>query len=209
VPVTKPLPAFPGIILRYEEGENPNFEIICVEALTRLKEFNVGIRILALIADSAPESVPNDQEAPDFPREFGCKVLMIPTHERVMIQDGYRRVWGNLVPTNGPPGLRPFNPSPLSGSCNAAASPAEASAGGSVCTVRFNNTIMKTSQGEMTTPFVVLGHELIHSVHALYGETLDGRAEELRTTGLEQFSREELSENKLRLEAGLQLRTQY
>lgn len=204
---TVPLPSYPGIVLRYVPEESPFFEKIVLEALKRIKALPTGAKLLALISKANPEA--DGADDPEWPSEFGCRVLIVPPTERVFIQDGYRRMFGNLVPT-GRVGNRPFNPTPLSGSCNNAIDQGRAGNGkGSIARLAFNNTVMKTSGGEVAYPFVVLAHELIHAYHTLYGIKKDGRDEELCTTGIGAFATEELSENKIRGDANLPLRTKY
>jgi hypothetical protein len=120
-----------------------------------------------------------------------------------------RYLGGRLVPNPADTSARPFNPTPMSGSCNAAADQSGASGGGSVSTIYFNNTVLLTSRGEQSYPFIVLAHELIHAYHALYGLKKDGPDEELYTTGIDKFAGEEITENKIREEAGLKQRTAY
>jgi hypothetical protein len=183
-----------GIKLQYEEGSNPFFEVIAKEALALISSTPVGARLLAGIGLASPKV--ND----GLPA--GCNVLIMPTTERKFYDKSYRTV---------PNDARHMVPSALSGSCNAAVSPVdgEKTTSGSACKLFFNNTIRMTSKGETTYPFIVLAHELIHSLHCVTGTKLDGQAEELKTVGLAAYSGEAITENKIRGEHGLPLRTQY
>jgi len=206
-PKIVPLPSYPGLVIKYIPENNPFFEIIVLEALGRIKSLNSGRKLLDDISKTNPEE--DGVSDIEWPSDYGCKVLIVPTSERTFLQDGYRRVFGNLVPVPAS-GNRPFNPTPLSGSCNCAKNQVLASNGrGSIATVSFNNTIMKTSGGETAYPFVVLAHELIHALHALSGNKKDGNDEELWTTGIGVYSDEKLSENAIRKDANLPLRTVY
>ncbi|HEV2492958.1 MAG TPA: M91 family zinc metallopeptidase [Terriglobia bacterium] len=197
----------PGIFIRYEPTQNPYFAVIVIEALKNIKTTATGTKLLKKISAAAPSSVPAD-----FPG--GCKVLILPTTERIFIPQGFRRAFGELVANPGDKSKRPFNPTKLSGSCAYAsdvksAQVAAGKGGGSGSTLEFNNTVTMTSRGETAHPFIVLAHELIHAYHALYGTRKDGPAEELWTTGIQGYEDEEITENKIRKEAGIPERAEY
>jgi hypothetical protein len=65
-----------------------------------------------------------------------------------------------------------------------------------------------TTKGEKTDPYIVLAHELIHSLHCLEG-TSANTDEELWTTGIDKYANNQMSENAFRTAFGLPLRTQY
>ena len=96
------------------------------------------------------------------------------------------------------------------GSSNAAVHQMGATNGtGSVCFMRFSNVQIMTRKGEKTYPFIVLAHELIHSLHCLQGIKMDGKDEELWTTGIGKYTDNPMSENAFRSQFGLPLRNQY
>ena len=72
-----------------------------------------------------------------------------------------------------------------------------------------SNAQIITSKGEEAHPYIVLAHELIHSLHCLEGTKVDSADEELSTTGLGKFADNPMTENKFRAAFGLALRTQY
>lgn len=69
----------------------------------------------------------------------------------------------------------------------------------------------------MTPPFVALAHELVHALHSLSGDfikayswTTDGALiEEARTVGIGPYKGQTISENRVRKEHNLPLRTYY
>ena len=126
----------------------------------------------------------------------------MPTAERRFYDKSFRQVKNDarhMVPAGG------------TGSCNAAISPVAGGQtnAGSACKLYFNNTIRVTSKGEATYPFIALAHEMIHSLHCLTGTRKDGKAEELKTTGLDPYADEAITENRIRAEHNIALRTQY
>jgi hypothetical protein len=186
--------AWPGIKLQYEGSSNPYFEVIAKEALSLIAAKPVGAQLLSGIGQTAPQV--ND----GLPA--GCNVLIMPTTERKFYDQSVRQFATDA---------RHMVPSGLSGSCNAALSPVAGGKtnAGSACKLYFNNTIRVTSRGEATYPFIALAHELIHSLHCLTGTRMDGKAEELKTVGLDPYSGEAITENNIRAEHGIALRTQY
>ncbi len=75
--------------------------------------------------------------------------------------------------------------------------------------MRFTNVQVVTRRGEKAEPYVVLAHELIHSLHCLQGIKMDGRDEELWTTGLGKYENNPMSENVFRAQFGLAKRQRY
>lgn len=74
--------------------------------------------------------------------------------------------------------------------------------------MKYTNAQIVTSKGEATQSFIVLAHELIHSLHHVTGTRRD-TDEELWTTGLGKYSDEPMSENKIRDQFGIKLREAY
>ena len=90
---------------------------------------------------------------------------------------------------------------------------------GSTCVVTYN-PMRTVVDGKFRPPFIGLAHELIHAYHDVhgaayreYGGTLaqdSGKSEEeMRTVGLQSYADEDITENKIRKEHGLPLRTSY
>ena len=187
--------AWTGIKIQYEESANPYFEIIAKEVLGLIASKPVGLKLLTDIGKQSPQV--NDGLPP------GCTVLIVPTDER--------KFYDNTDGIRAPRDKRVMVPSGLSGSKNASlcAVASGETARGSACKLYFNNTIRMTSKGETTYPFIVMAHELIHSLHCLQGGRKDGKPEELCTTGIGDYAGEEITENKIRAEHGLPERTEY
>ena len=80
---------------------------------------------------------------------------------------------------------------------------------GSGSKVLYTNTVTELSTGLKSPGYIGLAHELIHASHSLAGDMLDGPLEEQRTVGLNAYATQEITENKIRLEANLPLRTAY
>ncbi|MEZ5669306.1 MAG: hypothetical protein R3F55_18095 [Alphaproteobacteria bacterium] len=210
--VTELLPDFPGFACQYDPNKNPFFRPIMVENLRKLKSVDLGRKLLDDIAGANP------RQRGDFPP--GVNVMAVPTEihfvqsghrlEAVYEEDHSRTVTGmspSANPAYAPDGC-PFWID--GGSSNAAVDTMAAGNGtGSVCFMRFHNAQVMTRKGEKADPYIVLGHELIHSLLALTGTTKDGRDEELWTTGLGAFADEPICENMLRKAFGLALRAKY
>jgi hypothetical protein len=81
---------------------------------------------------------------------------------------------------------------------------------GCVCIMEFSNVQIITTKFEKTEPYIVLAHELIHSLHCLQGISADRREdEELGTTGNGQYADQPLTENAFRSAFGLPPRIAY
>jgi hypothetical protein len=74
--------------------------------------------------------------------------------------------------------------------------------------MKYTNAQILTGKGEATHSFVVLAHELIHSLHHVTGTRRDN-GEEDWTTGIGAFVDEAMSENAFRKAFGLKLREKY
>ncbi|HEX4949460.1 MAG TPA: M91 family zinc metallopeptidase [Blastocatellia bacterium] len=81
---------------------------------------------------------------------------------------------------------------------------------GSVTALTWNPNSMSTPGGPRP-PFIGLAHELIHALYSLKGEGYTATMEEeLRTVGLEPYvDAREITENKIRAEHNIPLRTSY
>ncbi len=81
---------------------------------------------------------------------------------------------------------------------------------GCCCWVYYSNNELLTKDGTWLIPHITLGHELIHAWHYLNGAAeRDDRSEEHMTVGIKGFGDMPFTENKLRAEAGLPVRTKY
>jgi hypothetical protein len=210
--VTKVLEEFPGFAVRYDQTTRPLFRAIVKETLRRLTTVAIGNELLGAIAAARPHS-----RADFLP---GVNVLCIPTRINVT-QSGYRReVLDDVDGTEKITGMTPttlpkFSPPRCrfwhaGGSSNEAVDQtAGSNATGTVCLMRFSNAPVVTDKGESTHAFIVLAHELIHSLHALQGVTIESGDEELWTTGLGRYARERMTENAFRHQFGIVLRKHY
>jgi hypothetical protein len=81
---------------------------------------------------------------------------------------------------------------------------------GTVAKIYFSNSIRSLNSGLDAPPFIGLGHELIHALHSLKGEKKpNSDEEESRTVGINNYVNEAISENALRQDAGLNMRSVY
>ncbi len=80
---------------------------------------------------------------------------------------------------------------------------------GSVSVLFYSNTEILSDTGTWFIPHITMGHELIHCLHALLGETdPDNRKEEYKTVGMKGYAGT-YTENVLRQEAGFPQRMKY
>jgi hypothetical protein len=81
---------------------------------------------------------------------------------------------------------------------------------GSITSVTWHCNMMSTPDGERP-PYIALAHELIHALYNLKGEAFsDASHEEYRTVGLAPVAdAREITENKIRAEHDIPLRTAY
>ncbi len=81
---------------------------------------------------------------------------------------------------------------------------------GTICFLSFSNLEMLSHDGTWFAPYITMGHELIHCLHMLEGRMKqDGKKEEYFTCGIKGYEAEQVTENKLRQEAGFTARTKY
>jgi hypothetical protein len=214
--VTEVLPEFPGFAVRYDPAAHTFFNSMMVESLRKLQEVALGRTLLASINDSAPRS------RGKFPASV--KVMCVPTDIN-FTQSGYKRevTYGEggsttitgMTKTKDPK----FNPKKdktkkcpfwIAGtSYNEALDQDAADNGnGTVCTMHFSNAQVLTNNNEKADPHIVLAHELIHSMHCLYGNRKD-EEEERWTIGLGIWASEAMTENAFREQFQLLPRTQF
>ena len=210
--VVEKLADFPGFGVKYDPTEKPFFKAQLIEALRLLYSVKTGKQIIWRVAAANPK------HRADFPS--GINVMGVPVDVK-FTQAGYKPVtdWttGKGVVVDMKEDSRPvFNSSGCpfwvaGGSANEALDTTAGGNGhGSVCHMRYTNAQTFTNKGEKASPHIVLGHELIHSIHALEGKTKDTREdEEWWTVGMKQYKDEVLSENSLRSDFNMTLRTKY
>lgn len=207
----QPLADFPGIGVLYDPQKNPFFRPIVVENLRRLKSVAVGRSLLSQIEAAKPAvrhifpagiNVVCKPQAMTF-TQAGKNV--IKTHQ----MDGTVKLEGmkdSFNAAHSPAGC-PFWKS--GGSANQAVDQGAAdNATGTVCWMYFTNVEVLTSKGEKADPYIVLAHELIHSLHCLQG-IRSSQDEEIWTTGIGKYANNPMSENAFRAAFGLPLRTAY
>ena len=211
--VVEKLSDFPGFGVKYDPEEKPFFKAQLIEALRLLYGVNTGKQILWGIAAAKPK------HRADFPA--GINVMGVPVHVR-FIQSGYKPK--TMYDQKGKPKtiglLKSDNPAHSSSGCpfwvagGSANQALDTTAGGngtgSVCYMKYTNAQTFTNKGEKASPHIVLGHELLHSLHALEGKTKSTREdEEWWTVGLKEYKDEVLCENALRSDFNMTLRTKY
>jgi hypothetical protein len=209
---------FPGFGLHFDSDANPFFRSMVLEDMRRIASKPIGQQLLADIAAARPRSrtVTNGSEdlrAITFPD--GVNVMITPTSIQY-IQSGYKAAFTGsgmdktLVASNHPAhNLAGCASYPVGGSQALAGNTMAAGDGsGSVSVMRYTNAQVLTSKGETTHSFIVLAHELIHSLHHVTGTRKDD-VEEQWTSGLGMFRDEPMSENKVRAAFGLPPRTAY
>lgn len=201
------LSGFPGFAVAYDSSANPFFKAIMVENLTLLKRVALGEKLLKLIGDAAPQS------RGDFPA--GVNVMCRPYKMRY-VQSGNKLTYSkgsdqldDLAPSAHPAHNIKGCPFHKYGSSrNLAVDQTQTAKNGTVCYMDFANNQVLESNGAITWPHIVLAHELIHSYHCLYGMHA-GADEERKTTGIDEFSDEEFSENAFRAAYKLPRRNAY
>lgn len=221
----KVLPEFPGFAVEYDINANPFFEPIVVESLRKIKSVAVGKSLLSRIA------VANPQYRGDFPD--GINVILTPMvngmqynqsgfkPQKEWLEQGAFKVTGmtpslasghNLKRTVTKNGNEEEIDCPFwkdGTSANLAVDPSFTNGGrGTVCMVRFSNAQFMTSKGEPCAAFIVLAHELIHSMHCLEG-THAGSDEELWTSGEGKYEGDPMTEAAFRRAFGLAKRAAY
>lgn len=198
-------PRYPGFAF-LGEPPSPSTEACFYSDLALIQSRSLGADLLADIARASPgvRKITNgndkDREI-NFPKNIN--VIVRPTtmtFYETGIEFPSRRIYPPV------PG-RNFYPK---GGCMAIAGDVDAAGNGtgSVSLVNYTNTQLFTGKGEKTFSFIVLAHELIHSLNHLQGR-LHNDDEEQRTTGLNQYASEKYSENAFRQAFLLESRQVY
>jgi hypothetical protein len=215
------LPEFPGFAVQYDLMANPFFEPIVVETLRKIKTVELGKTLLTGINAADPKF------RGDFP--VGINVIIKPLVAGMQYnQSGYKptKTWGS----GGAFKVVGMVASSLAGhnlkrqvgdktvdcpfwkdgtSANMAVNTAFTGKDqGTVCYVTFSNAQFMTSKGEPCQPYIVLAHELIHSLHCLEGKHA-GADEELLTSGEGKYADEPMSEAAFRRAFRLASRAAY
>ena len=198
---------FPGIAFEIS-SDKPFFKAIVKENLRRL----AGLQIGRLLLDSIKKAAPA-YRVKEFPH--GVNVLIQPPLEKRLAPPGMSHKTGLITDAKkyadfigGVGQMIPTMPSKTQAQpCNNGAA---IGGGGSVCWLFYSNLEMMSSTGEALVPFITMGHELIHCLRALEGRSLPvgDKREEWATVGIKGESYF-ITENDLRQEAGIALRTKY
>lgn len=223
--ITHKLVEFPGFGVHYDPSQKPYFEANITEDLRKLASKPLGKELLEKIANAKPKNrtvasslVKEMQAIPFFD---GINVMCVPT-TMDFTQAGFKRdigiVNGKIEPvikTSANPGHNPKDCHfySVGGSFAEAANPAcDSDKMGTVSIMHYTNA-QTFSQGsgerEHTWPYIVLAHELIHSLHHVLGIRNNNGEEEEWTSGLGKFIDEPMSENKMRDAFGHPLRKAY
>jgi len=217
--VNQKLPEFRGFGVQYDPKKTPFFTSMCVEDLRRIASRPLGRKLLEDIAKATPRSrkppknANEEIKAVSFPK--GVNVMMVPTSMEYT-QSGFKMGWTgrgmerslqkSAAASHNVPGC-PFHPA--GGSCAMAVDILAAGDGtGTVSIMKYTNAQIITSKGEATYSFLVLAHELIHSLHHVTGTRKDD-GEEDWTTGIGLYVDNPMSENAFRKEFGIKPREKY
>lgn len=199
---------YPGIAFNYDPASQPFFEAIARENLSKLKALPHGQALLGAIANATPTYT----GPPEF--EGGAiKVMIQPPIEKQFLTpglsktrgvtdqakyDAFQQGTGKMIPTM-----------PSKTQAHEVSSAGAKGGGGTPCFLFYSNTEIISGTGEWLPPHITMGHELIHCQHALYGQTkTDNQEEEWETVGIKGFGGT-YTENQLRSDAGMPLRTKY
>ncbi len=213
------LQEFPGFGVQYDPSAKPFFVSNVLEDLRRISSKEIGRELLKLIAQARPRArsaPPNaNEEAKKIKFSKGINVVMVPTSVQ-FTQSGYKMDWtGRGMEKSLKPSTRaehnldncPFHIA--GGSCAEALNIMAAGDGtGTVSIMKYTNAQIVTGKGEATSSFIVLAHELIHSLHHVTG-TRKENDEELWTSGIGIYSDELMTENTFRKMFGLPPRVAY
>ncbi len=202
-------PRFPGIAF-LPDPSSPSSEASFFDDLIQIQSRPLGADLLADIARARPKVRSVTEGSPEEKAiQFSKPINVIARRTRInFVQSGYKLEYGDgndrdptgLIadPRRGIPNRRVYR---TGLGCYAKAGDSDAADNGtrSVSLIYYSNAQLFTGQGEDTFSFVVLAHELIHALNHVQGTRLrDGGAEELRTTGLNQYANERYSENAFR-----------
>lgn len=211
------IPEFPGFAVQYDPAEKPFFAAQLVEDLRRIASKDIGKQLLESIADAKPRV-----RTPTRLTSLECaavifadsvNVVAVPV-SRVFTQSGFKAAVVNKLQTLVASDAKHHNvegcPFHAVGGSQAISYDATAAGNGtgSVSVMKYTNAQVTTSRGETTYSFMVLAHELIHSLHHVTGTRRDND-EELWTTGIGVYADNPMSENAFRAAFGLRLREMY
>lgn len=209
---------FKGIGFEYDPAKQPFFKAMVKESLRKLAVLPTGEAILKAIKDAEP-----GYRLQALPR--GVNVVIRPPLDRLFLIPGTRKT-GQIVDQakhdawqQGKIGVKLIptlsSKTSVGADCGksqgAAKYPAPHGSGiGSTCYIEYSNTEILSDSGLWAIPHVTMGHELIHCIHALYGESKwDDKEEEWFTVGIKGFEGASYTENKLRAEGGFPRREKY
>jgi len=218
--VNQKLPEFPGFAVQYDPSAKPFFVSMVLEDMRKIASKDLGKTLLKSIADATPRARQAAASANEAARAIifneGVNVVIVPT-SMTYIQTGYKMgftpgsgMQKSMLPSthaaHNVPGC-PYYPS--GGSVAEAADISAAGDGtGTVSIMKYTNAQIVTAKGEATLPYIVLAHELIHSLHHVTGTRRD-HGEEDWTTGIGLFSDNPMSENAFRKAFGIKPREKY
>jgi hypothetical protein len=180
MPATLVDTAFPFIKISNDDSINPYFPLTVAEALNQIASKSVGKTLL--------RGISNSKVAPDPTGDFKVKITRANSSIHVVI---------------GSPGLE--------GGSKAMGFNEDAAKSGAGCKAScvWNPNIFNTPNGGRP-PFIGLAHELIHCYHMVTGTMKQGYdAEEEFTVGIGPYTDNWITENKIRAEHNVPLRTQY
>jgi hypothetical protein len=209
---------FKGFGFNYDPLQQPMFKALCKENLRLLATLQVGKRLLKAIEDARPGYRNN------YPR--GVNVVLQPPLNKQWSTPGLGAMSGkitdqtkfdNFLDARNPANLQADRkagkliPGMNAKTCLQEDNKKAASDGtGSTATLFYSNTEMLSDTGTWFIPHVTMGHELIHCLHALWGEMdPNDKFEEYKTVGIKGYHDSQFTENRIRQEAGYPLRTKY
>ena len=213
------LPEFPGIAVQYDPKQKPFFVSNVLEDLRRIATKVIGKTLLSSIATARPRAraamATTGEEARKVKFDTGINVVIVPTSMEYT-QSGFKMAFtgvgvekslkASAHASHNVPGC-PYHPA--GGSCAEAIDIiAAGNATGTVSLMKYTNAQILTGKGEATQSFLVLAHELIHSLHHVTGTRKDA-GEEDWTSGIGVYSNELMTENTFRKMFGIKLREAY
>lgn len=217
--IRQPLAGFPGFALFYDPMQKPFFQKNVLDDMRQIASQPIGKDLLALIAAARPAVRTVSRTANESIRTIafsqGVNVVITPT-TMTYTQSSYKMGYlpQSTVRTLQDSKHRKHNLDgctfyPTGGCC---AEPADIVAAGDgrgcVSVMKYTNAQIMTAKGERAFSFIVLAHELIHSLHHVTGTRKD-TGEEQWTTGMGEFAHEPMSENAFRAAFSIPLRQRY